>query len=57
MTLQLFFADLVKGLLLGAVLGLPLLLVVLWLMQAAGHALVAVRVGGAGSRFIAVHAS
>jgi STE24 endopeptidase len=36
MTLKLFLLDLVKGLLVGAVLGIPLLLVVLWLMQAAG---------------------
>jgi STE24 endopeptidase len=36
MTLKLFVLDLVKGLLVGAVLGIPLLLVVLWLMQAAG---------------------
>ncbi len=36
MTLGLFALDLAKGLLVGAVLGIPLLLVVLWLMQAAG---------------------
>jgi len=36
MTLRLFVLDLMKGLLVGAVLGVPLLLVVLWLMQAAG---------------------
>jgi STE24 endopeptidase len=36
MTLKLFVLDLVKGVLVGAVLGIPLLLVVLWLMQAAG---------------------
>ena len=34
-----------KHLLVGAVLGMPLLLVVLWLMQAAGRAVVAVRLG------------
>ena len=36
MTLRLFVADLVKGTLVAAVLGVPLLVVVLWLMQAAG---------------------
>lgn len=36
MTLPLFLADLAKGLLLTAVLGLPLLALVLWLMQSAG---------------------
>jgi STE24 endopeptidase len=36
MTLRLFLVDLVKGLAVGAVLGVPLLLVVLWLAQAAG---------------------
>ncbi|HEV3009820.1 MAG TPA: M48 family metallopeptidase, partial [Burkholderiales bacterium] len=36
MTLKLFVADLVKGLAVGAVLGVPLLLAILWLMQAAG---------------------
>jgi STE24 endopeptidase len=36
MTLRLFLVDLVKGLLVGAVLGIPLLLLILWLMQAAG---------------------
>jgi STE24 endopeptidase len=36
MTLRLFLLDLVKGVAVGAVLGIPLLLVVLWLMQAAG---------------------
>jgi len=36
MTLRLFLVDLLKGLVVGAVLGVPLLLVVLWLMQAAG---------------------
>src|SRR5688572_12530178 len=36
MTLRLFVVDLVKGLAVGAVLGVPLLLVVLWLAQAAG---------------------
>jgi STE24 endopeptidase len=36
MTLKLFVTDLVKQLAVGAVLGIPLLLVVLWLMQAAG---------------------
>jgi STE24 endopeptidase len=36
MTLKLFIVDLVKGLAVGAVLGVPLLLVVLWLAQAAG---------------------
>jgi STE24 endopeptidase len=36
MTWKLFFVDLVKGLAVGAVLGVPLLLVVLWLMLAAG---------------------
>jgi STE24 endopeptidase len=36
MTLKLFIVDLIKGLAVGAVLGIPLLLLVLWLMQAAG---------------------
>ena len=36
MTLRLFVTDLLKGLAVGAVLGVPLLLVVLWLMLAAG---------------------
>lgn len=36
MTLKLFVLDLAKGLAVGAVLGIPLLLLVLWLMQAAG---------------------
>jgi STE24 endopeptidase len=36
MTFALWLADLVKGLLVGAVLGLPLLWVVLWLMRAGG---------------------
>jgi STE24 endopeptidase len=36
MTLKLFVVDLVKGLAVGMVLGVPLLLVVLWLAQAAG---------------------
>ena len=36
MTLRLFITDLVKGLAVGAVLGVPLLLAVLWLMLAAG---------------------
>ena len=36
MTLRLYLIDLVKDLAVGAVLGIPLLLVVLWLMQAAG---------------------
>jgi STE24 endopeptidase len=36
MTKKLFFADLVKGVALGAVIGLPLLFVVLWLMNRAG---------------------
>jgi STE24 endopeptidase len=36
MTLKLWLIDLVKGLVLGAVLGLPLLWVVLWLMHAGG---------------------
>jgi STE24 endopeptidase len=36
MTWKLFLVDTVKGLLVGAVLGVPLLLVVLWLMLAAG---------------------
>ena len=36
MTLKLFLTDLAKGLAVGAVLGIPLLLVVLWLMLAAG---------------------
>jgi STE24 endopeptidase len=36
MSRKLFFADLVKGTLLGALIGLPLLFVVLWLMQQAG---------------------
>jgi STE24 endopeptidase len=36
MTLRLFVTDLVKQLAVGIVLGVPLLLVVLWLMQAAG---------------------
>jgi STE24 endopeptidase len=37
MTLRLFFLDLVKQTLLGAALGLPLLLCVLWLMQQMGE--------------------
>jgi len=37
MTLPLFFADLVKQALIGAALGLPLLLCVLWLMQRMGE--------------------
>jgi STE24 endopeptidase len=36
MTLKLFVVDSIKQLLVGAVLGIPLLVVVLWLMQAAG---------------------
>ncbi len=36
MTVKLFMSDLLKHLLVGLVLGVPLLLVVLWLMQAAG---------------------
>jgi STE24 endopeptidase len=36
MTFKLFLTDLIKHLLVGAALGIPLLLVVLWLMQAAG---------------------
>jgi STE24 endopeptidase len=36
MTLKLFFADLAKHTLVGLALGVPLLLVVLWLMQRAG---------------------
>lgn len=36
MTLKLFFGDMVKGLLLGAVIGLPLLWVILWLMDQSG---------------------
>jgi len=36
MTLRLFITDLIKGLAVGAVLGVPLLLAVLWLMLAAG---------------------
>jgi len=36
LTLKLYATDLVKHLLVGAVLGIPLLLVMLWLMQAAG---------------------
>jgi STE24 endopeptidase len=36
MTLRLFLVDLAKGLAVGAVLGIPLLLLILWLMQAAG---------------------
>jgi STE24 endopeptidase len=36
MTLKLFLVDLAKGLAVGAVLGIPLLLLILWLMQAAG---------------------
>ena len=36
MTWKLFFTDLAKGLAVGTVLGVPLLLVVLWLMLAAG---------------------
>jgi STE24 endopeptidase len=36
MTLKLFVVDLLKGLVVGAVLGIPLLLLILWLMQAAG---------------------
>ncbi len=36
MTLGLFIADMIKGTLLGAALGLPLLALVLWLMRSAG---------------------
>ena len=36
MTLRLFITDMIKGLVVGAVLGVPLLLAVLWLMLAAG---------------------
>jgi STE24 endopeptidase len=36
MTPKLFVADLAKGLVVGAVLGIPLLLAVLWLLQASG---------------------
>jgi STE24 endopeptidase len=36
MTLRLFIVDSIKQLVVGAVLGIPLLLVILWLMQAAG---------------------
>jgi STE24 endopeptidase len=36
MTLKLFLLDLVKGLAVAAVLGIPLLLLILWLMQVAG---------------------
>ena len=36
MTVKLFVTDLIKHALVGAALGIPLLLVVLWLMQAAG---------------------
>ncbi|MCD6043946.1 MAG: Peptidase family [Burkholderiales bacterium] len=36
MTWRLYLADLVKQVIVGAVLGIPLLLAVLWLMQAAG---------------------
>jgi STE24 endopeptidase len=36
MTLRLWLADMVKGVMLGAALGLPLLWVVLWLMSAGG---------------------
>src|SRR5690606_20692764 len=38
MTFRLFLADALKGLLVGAVLGLPLVAVILWLMQSAGDA-------------------
>jgi STE24 endopeptidase len=38
MTLRLWIADLMKGLLLGAIIGLPLLALILWLMRAAGDA-------------------
>jgi STE24 endopeptidase len=38
MTLGLYFADMVKGALVGAAIGLPLLAAVLWLMGAAGPA-------------------
>jgi len=36
MTLKLFVSDLLKGLVLGAALGLPLLALILWLMDSAG---------------------
>jgi STE24 endopeptidase len=36
MTFELFLVDLAKGLAVGAVLGVPLLVLILWLMQAAG---------------------
>ncbi|MBU4612358.1 M48 family metallopeptidase [Achromobacter sp. GG226] len=37
MTPRLFVADMVKGIVVGAVLGLPLVAVILWLMQSAGE--------------------
>lgn len=37
MTKGTFFADRIKGVAIGAALGIPLLFVVLWLMQRAGH--------------------
>ncbi|MDM4765592.1 M48 family metallopeptidase [Pelomonas sp. SE-A7] len=36
MTLRLFFADMAKSLLVGALIGLPIAALILWLMQAAG---------------------
>ena len=48
MTLGLWLADLAKGIALAVVLGLPLLVLVLWLMRVAGDALVAVGMGARG---------
>lgn len=38
MTLKLFISDQIKGLIIGAILGLPLLIAILWLMATAGPA-------------------
>ncbi len=48
MTLTLYLIDALKSLLLGAILGLPLLFGVLWLMERMGDILVAVCVAGMG---------
>ena len=48
MTLKLWVADLAKSLVLTALLGLPLLAAVLWLMRSAGRPVVALRVAALG---------
>ena len=48
MTFRLYLLDALKGILIGAILGLPLLFGVLWLMERMGDILVAVCVAGMG---------